>query len=178
MRNPSSAWSGPKTIEEFIQVSKDGKANGDFIMHRECGTLVDLSPDRARAVGKMKVTITQRFVHQGVEYDVDCDGVFIYFCLKVPQVGWKIRWYKVFYCKDKLVTVGLPTPEAISKLAGLFTQEELDKYPEGYKYLAVAQHSIGHEIDLKLPTWRNEYGQKMYQCMKEWLDGKEINLYW
>lgn len=147
-------------------------------MHRECGTLVDLNPATKRAVGKMKVTITQRFEYEGVPYDIDCDSVFVYFCFKTPEEGWKVHWYKVFYCKDKLVTVGVPTPEAVGKLARLFTDEELARYPEGYKYLAVAQHSLGHPIELKLPTWRNEYYQRMYDCMAEWLEGKEIDLFW
>ncbi|KAL2021750.1 hypothetical protein VTK56DRAFT_6693 [Thermocarpiscus australiensis] len=30
-------------------------------MHRECGTLVELSPQHGRAIGKMKATITHRF---------------------------------------------------------------------------------------------------------------------
>ena len=149
-------------------------------MHRECGTLVDLNPKNNRAVGKMKVTITQRFTHDGVPYDIDCDAVFTYFCFKTPEHGWKIRWYKVFYCRDKLVTVGVPTPDALAKLSKLFTDEELTKYPEGYKYLAVAQHSVGHPIEMKLPTWdkNNEFYYKMYDCMQEWLEGKEINLFW
>lgn len=38
-----------------------------------------------RAVGKMKATITQRFVNpdDGIEFDVDCDCRFIFFCEKV-----------------------------------------------------------------------------------------------
>jgi hypothetical protein len=146
-------------------------------MHRECGTLVDLNPTTDRAIGKMKTTITQRFEHQGVPYDVDCDNEFIFFCLRTKE-GWKAQWYKVFYARDKLVMVGVPTQESVDKLAGLFTKEELDKYPEGYRYLAVAQHSIGHPIAINLPTWRNEYYTKMYEAMQDWLEGKDINLFW
>jgi hypothetical protein len=158
-------------------VSKEGKSRGDFIMHRECGTLVDLNPATDRAIGKMKTTITQRFSYEGVPYDVDCDNYFIFFCLRTDK-GWKAQWYKVFYVKDKLVMVGPPTPDAVAKLAQLFSKDNLDKYPEGYQYLAVAQHSIGHPIEMKLPTWRNDYYQKMYKCMGEWLEGKDVNLAW
>ena len=147
-------------------------------MHRECGTLVDLNPAKNRAVGKMKATITQRFEHDGVPYDIDCESEFIFYCLKNANNEWKVRWKKVFYVRDKLVMVGVPTPDAVEKLAKLFTKQELEKYPWGYQYLAVAQHDIGHEIESKLPTWSNDYYMKMYGCMQDWLDGKDINLYW
>ena len=48
-------------MDDFIAVSKAGKEKGDFIMHRECGTLAELSPQHGRAIGKMKATITHRF---------------------------------------------------------------------------------------------------------------------
>ncbi|KXJ88796.1 hypothetical protein Micbo1qcDRAFT_206942 [Microdochium bolleyi] len=56
-----TTWSKRLHIDAFIEASKKGKSAGDFIMHRECGTMVDLNPATGRAVGKMKVTITQRF---------------------------------------------------------------------------------------------------------------------
>ncbi|KAH8677829.1 hypothetical protein BX600DRAFT_450866 [Xylariales sp. PMI_506] len=172
-----TTWSGGRHIDDFIAVSKEGKAKGDFIMHRECGTLVDLNPATNRAIGKMKTTITQRFEYEGVPFDVDCDNEFIFFCLKTEK-GWKAQWYKVFYVRDKLVMVGPPTSDAVEKLAKLFSKENLDKYPDGYQYLAVAQHSIGHPIETKLPTWKNDFYEKMYKCMGEWLEGKDIDLFW
>ncbi|CAF4032468.1 unnamed protein product, partial [Rotaria sordida] len=41
-----TTWGGATHIDEFIKKSKQGKTNGDFIMHRENGTLVDLAGDR------------------------------------------------------------------------------------------------------------------------------------
>ena len=46
-------------------------------MHRENGTLVDLNPVTGRAVGKMKATITQRFMFPEGACDVECDCRFI-----------------------------------------------------------------------------------------------------
>ncbi|KAH7147031.1 hypothetical protein B0J13DRAFT_664936 [Dactylonectria estremocensis] len=37
-------WSGPRSVDEFIGLSKEGKANSVFIMHCECRTLIELSP--------------------------------------------------------------------------------------------------------------------------------------
>ncbi|KAF7861709.1 uncharacterized protein EAF02_010663 [Botrytis sinoallii] len=47
-----TAWSGGKAIDDFISVSKEGRKNGDFIMHHENGTLVDLNLPLGRAIGK------------------------------------------------------------------------------------------------------------------------------
>jgi len=81
---PPTAWSGPRTADEFIEISRAGKERGVFIMHRECGTLVELNQAAGRAVGKMKATITQRFRDEetGAEFDVDCDCQFFFFCAK------------------------------------------------------------------------------------------------
>jgi hypothetical protein len=140
-------------------------------MHRECGTLVDLNPSASRAVGKTKTTITQRFTMDGITFDVDCDNVFMFFCLKQGS-EWKIKYYKVIYAKDKLVPVdGKTVPD--------FSKEELEKHPEGYRYLGVAQNRIGHPIDDNLPTFQNlALHKKMYGAIQDWLDGKEIDLFW
>lgn len=64
----------------IIEVSKKGRANGNFIMHRECGTLVDLNQATGRAVGKVRTPITQRFNGNGAEFDIDRDNRFFNFC--------------------------------------------------------------------------------------------------
>ncbi|KAH8902989.1 hypothetical protein BR93DRAFT_226038 [Coniochaeta sp. PMI_546] len=182
-----TTWSGPLPIDDFIEVSKDGKAKGAFIMHRECGTLVELNTEGTRAVGKMKATITQRFsmpAQQGkhlltpasddgddeVEFDVDCDCRFIFFCEKDPTGAWKAHYVKLDYDKDKVVP-------ADGKSAPVFSTAEMKNYPEGYKYLGAAQARLGYEIDLWLPTPRNEYWWKMYRCMEQWLDGQDAGLF-
>ncbi|KAE9389460.1 hypothetical protein BT96DRAFT_1003224 [Gymnopus androsaceus JB14] len=127
-----------------------GKAKGDFIMHRECGTLVDLNPATNRAIGKMKT-----------------------------EKGWKAQWYKVFYIRDKLVMVGPPTPDATEKLAKLFSKDSLERAISIWPLHNTGD--IGHPIEMKLPTWRNDYYHyyhKMYKCMGDWLEGKDIDLEW
>jgi hypothetical protein len=170
--NYIQAWSGGLSIEDFIKVSKEGRANGDFIMHRELGTLVDLNPENGRAIGKMKTTITQRFHLDGIEFDIDCDNRFIFFCRKDTTASspetpvWKVQYYKVFYEKDKVVPVdGKSVPD--------FTTEELGKYPEGYKHLGAAQAKLGHKILTDLPTMNNEGFTKLCKAMDLWLQGEE-----
>lgn len=92
-------------------------------MHRANGTRVDLNLPAGRAVGKLKATITQRFTIDDIACDIDCDCRFIFFCKKTDQ-GWKIRWSKLFYEKDKLIPVD-------GKTVPTFPQSELNKYTEG-----------------------------------------------
>lgn len=137
-------------------------------MHRECGTLVDLNQATGRAVGKMKTTITQRFNWDGLEFDIDCDNRFIFFCEKQSNGEWKVCYYKVIYEKDRVVSVdGHSVPK--------FDEKELEKYPYGYRHLGVAQAKLGHKCLTDLPTMNNEGFTKMYAAMDAWLEGKPVD---
>ncbi|KAK2039138.1 catabolic 3-dehydroquinase [Colletotrichum somersetense] len=172
-----NAHSGAQPIDEFIRISIEGKKMGAFIMHRECGTLVELNRAANRAVGKMKATITQRFKHRkGFEYDVDCDCRFIFFCEKekVDDAGdgygrrdWKAAFVKLVYEKDKVVPVdGISAP--------VFANEVLARYPTGYKYLGAAQSTLGYDIDITLVTGHDLGScEKMYRSMESWLAGEQ-----
>lgn len=46
------AWGGFLSVDEFIRVSKEGRQRGDFIMHRENSTLVELNASKLHAIGK------------------------------------------------------------------------------------------------------------------------------
>ncbi|TGO36667.1 hypothetical protein BHYA_0118g00220 [Botrytis hyacinthi] len=140
-----TSWSGGKAIDDFIGVSKEGRKNGDFIMHRENGTLVDLNLPLGRAIGKMKATITQRFVIEDTPIDVECDCRFIIWCL-IEDGEWEVKYSQ--------------------------------KYPEGYRYLAVAQHKIGHPILEDLPTMMGRPFGKMYEAMAAWLRSEDVDLNW
>lgn len=194
-----TTWSGPQHVDDFITISKTGKSNGVFIMHRECGTLVELNSAAGRAIGKMKATITHRFkftpsgrvtsavtppdsdsedIPDGntseapIEFDVDCDCRFIFFCIKSPTTGiWQTRYVKLFYEKDKVVPVD-------GRRAPVFTPSELARYPQGYRYLAAAQARLGYEIDVHLPTAGGKLWERMYTEMEKWLDGEEVDLFW
>lgn len=143
-------------------------------MHRENGTLVDLNPSTSRAVGKMKATITQRFITEALTYDVECDCRFIFFCTKSSATSssareWKTQYVKLFYEKDKVVSVdgGRTVPT--------FTAEELGRYPEGYRYLGAAQARLRHKILEGLPTMDNQAFYDMYEAIDGWLQGKNVD---
>ena len=144
-------------------------------MHRENGTLVDLNPSTSRAVGKMKATITQRFTMDNITFDVECDNRFIFFCTKAPtstsngKPEWKTQYVKLFYEKDKVVSVDG------GKTVPTFTEEELNKYPVGYQYLGAAQAKLGHQILTDLPTMENKAFYDMYEAIDGWLQGKNVD---
>ncbi|CAK7231838.1 hypothetical protein SBRCBS47491_008065 [Sporothrix bragantina] len=216
-----TTWSGACDVDKFIEISKAGKKNGVFILHRECGTLVELgatvpegegqraldvegdvqassatTPDAPqgrpvtagqfrsvrRAIGKMKATITQRFINaeNDTVFDVDCDCRFIFFLEKVVEIGskdatprWRTVYVKLFYEKDKIVPVdGHSVPR--------FTAEERqymnDSLPEGYRFLGIMQRRLGYAIDEKLPTPRNAGWERMYSAMEAWLGGRKATL--
>ena len=156
-------------IDDFINFSKMAIAKGSFIMHRECGTLVEVNQIAGRAVGKMKTTITQRFRWgDGPEFDVDCDCRFIFFCKKNTQCEWKHAYHKVIYDKDRVIPVD---GEHVHK----FEEKDLNKYPYPYRHLAAAQARLGFNCLTDLPTMNNESGAKMYQAMKAWLAGESVD---
>jgi hypothetical protein len=170
-----TTWSGPRPVDEFIEISKAGKKAGVFIMHRECGTLVELNPKTARAVGKMKATITQRFREaSGLEYDVDCDCRFIFFCLKNKSGEWKAKYVKLFYEKDKIVPAdGMNAPRLTSEELA-----EMETLPEGYRFLGIMQKRVGYDVHKSLPTPRNKGWAAMYGAMEEWLAGVDALKLW
>jgi hypothetical protein len=139
-------------------------------MHRENGTLVDLNLEKERAIGKMAATITQRFTFDGIQIDVDCDCRFIFFCKKEGG-DWKVQYVRLFYEKDKMVSVDSETMPKLDKQA-------LMKYPEGYRHLGYAQAAIGHSVLLGLLTMKGKGFFKLYETMHDWTEGKEISLFW
>jgi hypothetical protein len=118
----------------------------------------------------MKATITQRFTIQGIPVDIESDCRFIFFC-KIEDGEWKAQFVKLFYEKDKMIPVD-------GKTVPNFPKEELAKYTEGYQYLAVAQNSLRHPILNDLPNANNKGWYDMYAAMADWLQGKEIDLFW
>ncbi|KEF51209.1 uncharacterized protein A1O9_12712 [Exophiala aquamarina CBS 119918] len=165
-----TTWSGGVPIDDFIRISQEKRAQGDFIMHRENGTLVDLNLPLERAVGRMKATITQRVNLQDFDIDVECDCRVVFF-VKKQHDGWKAQYSKVLYEKDRLVPVdGNHAPEV--------DLQSIQHYPVGYRYLAWAQSQLGHKVPTDLPTLNNEGFYKMTETATAWLEGNEVDIFW
>ena len=169
-----AAENGPLAIDNFIAMSKLGKENGTIVMHRECGTIVELNGEAHRAVGKMKATISQRFNSEGIAFDIDCDCRFIFFCARDRQTwDWKVKFVKLFYEKDKIIPVNGQSVPAFT------TEEELEMagFPNGYRYLGIMQKRLGYDTSLYLPTCNNEVWDRIYEAMGDWLAADENELF-
>ena len=124
-----------------------------------------------RAVTKMKSVITQRFVIEGVEVDVEADCRFCFFWerARVEAAGtgaaaesdddedgdeegeWRARLVRHWYEKDKMIPVN---PNHFPKL----DEAKLATYPPGYKLLAYCQEATmdGVKVIHGLPGHRRE----------------------
>ncbi|TGJ86293.1 hypothetical protein E0Z10_g2463 [Xylaria hypoxylon] len=171
-----TTWSGRVKYTDFIEGSKAGMDKGAFIMHRCHGTTTDIDPEAKRAVTKMKATITQRFVIDGVEVDAEADCRFCFFFEKIDG-RWGARFVRHWYEKDKLI----PTQPGTQLKLDL---EKLKTYPDGYKYLAYCQETtMGVSVLKDMPGHRRHAGTPsgdkhdlLYRLAKEWLEGGEIDV--
>ncbi|KAI1123866.1 hypothetical protein F5Y10DRAFT_280638 [Nemania abortiva] len=156
-----TTWTGRTLSTDFREASKADIDKGTFIMHRCHEVTSDITPDTKRAVTKMKATITQRFIIDDCEVDVDADCRFI-FC---------------FDKKDKLIPTN---PNKIPKL----NDTKLESYPPDYKNLAYCQElTMGVSVLKDLPGHRRHAGtvngekhDLLYRQAKDWLDGNEVSI--
>ncbi|KAG5812682.1 hypothetical protein H9Q74_012638 [Fusarium xylarioides] len=171
-----TTWSGPVTYEDFIAASKAGMDKGAFIMHRCHGSSTDINIEGTRAVTKLNATITQRFLVDGAEFDVEADCRFCFYFEKIQGV-WGARLVRHWYEKDKMI---LCDPSKALQLT--VDQEKLGAYPPGYKYLAYWQEAtMGVKMLLDMPGHRRHIGtvnlekhDELYWLAKTWLEGGEI----
>ncbi|KAI9740256.1 MAG: hypothetical protein M1834_004834 [Cirrosporium novae-zelandiae] len=154
------------SIDEFIKASMEGFALGStfmYIQHRIIGMTVDLQGNRA--VSKMKVTITCRFTFEGIEVDNEADCCFFYL-LEKREGKWGISFITLLFNKDKMIPV---QPGKCFSIP----EEEVMKYPSGYRYLAWCEAKIGRPPKMDL----NAHGPEkeiLYSKCKDWLDGKVV----
>ncbi|OGM49622.1 pea pathogenicity protein 2 [Aspergillus bombycis] len=172
-----TTWTGRTFYLDFINASQKGMDGGAFIMHRIHGSTTDITPDASRAVTKMKVTITQRFVLDGCEVDAESDCRFCFFWEKTGNGEWRAKFVRHWYEKDKLIPVNPNKVPVLDEVA-------LAQYPNGYRYLAYCQErTMGVKVLLDMPGHRrdgnNANGQKhdlLYWQCKQWLDGEELDI--
>jgi hypothetical protein len=130
----TTSWTQGR-LKDFIESSKEGfekqAPHGPFpyILHRICGQTVDLQGDRA--ISKMKVTIACRILIDGIEMDNEADTRFFFFLSKEGG-RWGVMFMTLLFDKDKMVPV-------VPGKSFDIPEEEVKRYPSGYRYLAWAE---------------------------------------
>ena len=162
----TSWFQGP--IDAFIEASKDAfaaqKEGMFYILHRITGHTVDLQG--SRAVSKLKVTITCRITINGIEMDNEADCRF-FFLLEKRDGRWGVVLYTLLFDKDNMV------PVSPSQGSFEIPEEEVRKYPSGYKYLAWCEAKVAKPPKMDL----NAHGPErdiLYRKCKDWLEGREV----
>lgn len=170
-----TTWTGKTPCLDFIAASQRGMDRGVFVLHRTHGLTTDINAAATRAITKMKATITQRFVIDGFDVDVEADCRFCYFWSKSPSTGnWGADCIRHWYEKDKMIPVG---PGMVPHI----DSRKLVKYPAGYRYLAYCQEeTMGAEVRLDMPGHirdRNINGAMhnlLYLQARAWVDGEDV----
>jgi len=156
----TATWfQGP--AQRFIEVSREGFTRGVNILHSLGGFTCDVAG--ARAISQVKMTINQRASVDGMIADVVCTGRFYDFFEK-RDGRWAIVRRQPIYEKDRLDPVD---PSAMLVL----DQEQLARFPEGYRHLGYLQSKNGFAVKLDLPGLRGPAVEKVYAEGKAWLAG-------
>ena len=152
-------FQGPK--EDFIRVSQEGHANGVNILHYTGASQATVSG--TRAISQTRMTIMQRGRVHGVLADVSCIGRFYDFFEK-RDGRWAIVLRQPIYEKDAIAPV---TPgEKIE-----FDAAVLDRFPEGYRYLAYLQVQAGYPVKPDMPGLHGPAVEELYARGADWLAG-------
>ena len=159
-------FQGPR--DDFIAVSKDGFARGVNILHFTGASQATLNAERTRAISQTRMTIMQRGPVHGVLADVACTGRFYDFFAK-REGRWAIVLRQPIYEKDRMDPV---TPGAVIEL----DQELLNRYPEGYRYLAYLQVQAGYPVKTDMPGLRGPEVEALYARGSAWLAGEDVLL--
>ena len=144
---------------EFIEASRAGAERGLNVLHQLGGTSVEVAG--ARAIAQSRMSILQRASVDGVEVDVTCVGRFYDF-FSHDEHGWRIRRRQPVYEKDWLTIVD---PNARLTI----DQDQLNRYPQGYRYLAYVQVKSGMAVKKGLPGRIGPEVERLYAQGRDWL---------
>src|SRR6202020_1198470 len=157
-------FQGPR--DDFIPGSREGFAKGVNILHFTGASQATLSADGTRAISQTRMTIMQRGPVHGVLADVACTGrVYAFFAKRAGRGGIVLR--QPIYEKDRMDPVA---PGAAIEL----DQELLNRYPEGYRYLAYLQVQAGYPVKTDMPGLRGPEVEALYARGAAWLAGADV----
>ena len=155
-------FQGPK--EDFIRVSQEGYEKGVNILHYTGASQSVVNG--TRAISQTRMTIMQRGDVHGVVVDVTCIGRFYDFFEK-RDGRWGIVLRQPIYEKDRMDPV---EPGATVDLdAGV-----LERFPEGYRYLAYLQVQVGYPVKPDMPGLRGPGVEALYARGAAWLAGEPV----
>jgi hypothetical protein len=153
------------TADEFIEMSKAGRAKGINILHFLGGQSVDVAG--TRAISQTKMTISQRAVVDDVEMDVVCTGRFYDFLEKRDGL-WGLVLRQPIYEKDRMDPVD---PGVTLQLDA----DLLGGFPVGYRHLAYLQTRIGYEVKRDMPGLEGAEVEALYRSGRAWLKGDALD---
>jgi hypothetical protein len=153
------------TADEFIEMSKAGRAKGINILHFLGGQSVDVAG--TRAISQTKMTISQRAVVDDVEMDVVCTGRFYDF-LEKRDDRWGLVLRQPIYEKDRMDPVD---PGVTLQLDA----DLLGGFPVGYRHLAYLQTRIGYEVKRDMPGLEGAEVEALYRSGRAWLKGDALD---
>jgi hypothetical protein len=153
------------TADEFIEMSKAGRAKGINILHFLGGQSVDVAG--TRAISQTKMTISQRAVVDDVEMDVVCTGRFYDF-LEKRDGRWGLVLRQPIYEKDRMDPVD---PGVTLQLDA----DLLGGFPVGYRHLAYLQTRIGYEVKRDMPGLEGAEVEALYRSGRAWLKGDALD---
>ena len=148
--------------KEFIERSRAGFGNGLKVLHMLGGSSIEVAADRAVAHTKME--IIQRAEVHGVVVDVRCQGRFID-ALERREGRWGIVLRQPVYELDNMIPVD---PAATVEL----DQQQLARFPEGYRNLAYLQVEMGLDVYDDMPGTRGPGIAALNARMADWLAGE------
>lgn len=143
----------------FIEASRVGAEHGLNVLHQLGGISVDVAGERAIAQSRM--SILQRASIDGVEVDVTCVGRFYDFFVH-DEHGWRIRRRQPIYEKDWLTVLDPGASLSID-------HDQLNRYPDGYRYLAYVQVKSGMTVKDGLPGRTGPAVERLYAQGRDWL---------
>jgi hypothetical protein len=151
------------TADDFVNRAKAAFQAPKYLSQHVVGvSTIELNGDRA--IGETRMIVMVRGPYMGVEVDVVSWGRTHDRFVREPD-QWRIKQRTPIYDRDRLDPVD-PNQKVTMDPA------ELEKYPQGYRRLAVFQASTGLKITPDLPTPGSASIAKLFADGKAWLAGK------